>query len=245
MKRRATDKGKTYLGRQLLSTKLLHACELEKKRIARDLHDGVGQILTQINLRIDQCMANIQQLDDPQLRSKAEQCLESLPALVSEAMDEVRGIYTSIRPAELDDLGVLQAINNQCRRFGEGGSGIRIDTVFSVREAEIPEALRTSIYRITQEALNNAMKHARASRILVSLTAEEDALSLTIEDNGAGFDPRSKLNRQALPGNSGIGLSSMKERAESQGGRFEIISGKGLGTTICVDWPVRSETFKG
>jgi len=238
VKRRAGDSGSEYLDRKVLSNKLFDASELEKKRIARDLHDGVGQILTNINLRIGQCMDSVQELNDSRQRSEAEQFLESIPALVSEAIKEVRNVCMAIRPSELDDLGVLQAIKWQCKRFADSVPGIQIETAFSLLEEEVPVHMKTPIYRITQEALNNAIKHADASKIIIGLEKEDGVLSLSVEDNGAGFDPKEKLSKQALPGKTGIGLTSMKERCESLSGKFEIISGQGCGTTICVDWPL-------
>lgn len=238
VKRRAGDQGSEYLARKVLSAKLFDAYELEKKRIARDLHDGVGQLLTNISLRIGQCVTRVQELDDPRLRGEAEKFLESIPPLVGEAIEEVREICMSIRPSELDDLGVLKAIDGQCRRFSESVPGIQIDTAFSLQEGDIPEQLKTPVYRIAQEALNNAIKHSNARNFLVKLAQEDGVLSLSIEDDGAGFDPKEKLTRQALPGKTGIGLTSMRERGEAHGGSFDIISWEGCGTAVCVSWPL-------
>ena len=235
---RAGDKGSEYLARNVLCNKLFDANELEKKRIARDLHDGVGQILTNINLRIGKSVAMVRGLKDPRLRDEAEVFLESIPTLVSEAIEEVREICMSIRPSELDDLGVLKAISGQCRRFSESIPGIRIDTDFSLQEGEIPEDLKTPIYRITQEALNNAIKHSSARKIFVRLVIEDGVLSLSIEDDGAGFDPTEKLTKQALPCKTGIGLTSMKERSKALGGDFDIVSCQGCGTAVRVSWPL-------
>jgi two-component system NarL family sensor kinase len=238
VRRRAGDRGDEYLDRKVLSTKLFDAYELEKKRIARDLHDGVGQILTNINLRIGQCLSSVQELNDSTVRCEAEKFLESIPDLVNEAIQEVRNVCMAIRPSELDDLGVLRAISWQCRRFAESVPGVQIETDFSLLEAEIPADLKTPIYRITQEALNNAIKHADADKIVIRLDKEDGVLSLSIEDDGDGFDPKDKLNKQALPGKTGIGLTSMKERGEALGGKLEIISGQGCGTAVCIDWPL-------
>ena len=141
-----------------------------------------------------------------------------------------------LRPSILDDLGILATLNWFCREFQITYSGIQIDKHLDIEEEEIPVPLKTVIYRITQEALNNISKHSKATLVHLSLSKADNGIALIIQDNGQGFDPEKAGDQESS--RRGLGLTSMKERAELSGGSFMIESIKEKGATIKAVWPV-------
>jgi signal transduction histidine kinase len=167
--------------------------------------------------------------------------LERLAPTVKSALAELRRISMNLRPSTLDDLGILATLSWYFREFEETCPNIKVDREIGVVEADIPQALKISIFRIVQEATNNALKHARADRIKVCLGGTGSGLELSIEDNGQGFDLAAAAGRRDF--SHGLGLQSMKERAELSGGDYEFKSAPGQGTRIRVRWPA-PETSK-
>jgi signal transduction histidine kinase len=141
-----------------------------------------------------------------------------------------------LRPSILDDLGIKAALSWFCRRFQTIYSSICIETEIGFEENEVPDSLRTVIFRISQEALNNIAKHSKADRVNLFLRKTNAAIELGIEDNGQGFEVEEVLATESYK--SGLGLSSMRERAELSGGSSCIESIKGKGTTIRASWPI-------
>jgi signal transduction histidine kinase len=212
--------------------------ELERRRISRELHDGLGQILTNIKLRMQQCFMELESTGKAEMLGDTWGSMEQIPAMVTEAIQEVRNICTALRPAMLDDLGVLAAISWQCRQCRETLPRLKTEVDFFVEEAEIPESFKTNLYRITQEALNNAVKYSNADVIRLSLRREQGTLYLSIEDNGRGFEQDDAGARMSDLGMAGFGLTSMRERAESLGGTLIIESNKDIGTNVQVALPL-------
>jgi PAS domain S-box-containing protein len=215
---------------RVLSNQLLSAEEKERKRIARELHDGIGQALSAIKFSVENALLELRAATNPiDLGS-----LEAVIPLTQKTIEEVRSIVKDLRPSILDDLGILATIGWFCREFQNVYAGIRIETTIDVEENEVPMHLKTTIYRIMQEALNNVAKHSQASFVHLQLKKNESHLSLSIQDNGQGFN----LDRaMALRTSSrGIGLASMRERAELSGAGFEINSAVASGTMIKVVW---------
>ena len=154
--------------------------------------------------------------------------------MTQKTIEEVRRIVKDLRPSILDDLGILATIGWFCREFQNVYAGIRIETTINVEENEVPPYLKTTIYRIMQEALNNVAKHSRASLVHLQLKKNGRGLNLSIKDNGRGFDLDKAM---ALKTSSrGFGLASMRERAELSGASFEINSAGESGTMIKVVW---------
>ena len=205
--------------------------ELERKRISRELHDGLGQLLTTMSLHIQRCLdgCDVQQNEQ---QSQQRESLEAVSSMVKQAMSEVRSICSAIRPAILDDLGVIPAISWQCRQITKVCSDTRVVTDFDVDEESIPEDYKSVIYRIVQESLNNAVKYSKAKTITVSLLQAHDAIHLLIIDNGVGFDP------SEIQGKLGMGLVGMRERAESVDGRIRIDTGVDQGVQIRASFPL-------
>lgn len=216
---------------RLLSRQVIDAREMERKRIAREIHDGIGQFLAAVKYRVEGCTMIADQ--DASARTRE---LRSIIQMIREAIEEVRKIQNDLHPAQLDLMGVLETISDLCVRFQETYSGIKVEVQFKLSESEVPEYLKTPIFRICQEAMNNAAKHSGASRITISIQKLERALELDIEDNGAGF-----MLKDGLPANAhgkGFGLLSMKERAELSGGHLEFKSMPDRGATIQARWPL-------
>jgi signal transduction histidine kinase len=207
-----------------LSSELMTAQEKERKRIAGELHDSVAGSLGAIKFSIEKILGQKEQ--DGQLQGG----LRDLLSNVQQTIDETRRIMSDLRPSMLDDLGIVPAINWFCREFQKTYSRISIDRLIDVQENHIPDSLRTPIFRICQEAMNNIAKHSNASLVNLGLQKGNDRIKLTIQDNGQGFD----LNHAR----SGLGLSTMRERADLSGGSFDLESATGKGTVVRVSWPI-------
>ncbi len=156
--------------------------------------------------------------------------------MIQASIEEIRKTGMDLRPSTLDDLGILATISWFCREFETIYSGIRIEQQIDIQENEVPVPLKTVIYRVLQEALNNVAKHSKADLVRLSLSKTGRTVELAIGDNGVGFDVREALTVEAV--RRGLGLSSMKERSELSGGSFAIESVKGKGTIVRALWPV-------
>jgi len=225
----AMRKSQTEL--RILSRRLLGAEEHERKRIAVELHDGIGQALSAIKFGMENVLRDTEQ-------HSAIASLDTLKALIPltrQTIEEVRRICKDLRPSILDDLGILATIGWFCREFETLYSTIQIDRQLEIEEKEIPGRLKTAIYRILQEALNNVAKHSGASTVQVSLKSSDSMIQLVVADDGAGFDLDRVLSLKSQE--RGIGLASMRERSELSGGNFEVASAPGSGTKISICWP--------
>jgi PAS domain S-box-containing protein len=213
-----------------LSSQLLEAQERERKRVARELHDGIGQTLSAMKLRIENTIDEL----DATRRVDQTSFLEGLVSMGQHAVEEVRRISKNLWPSILDDLGLLPTVSWFCREFGEMHPGIRIEKEIAIDEGDVPDPLKIVIYRILQEATNNIARHSEANRVRLSLKQEAGCLELAIHDNGVGFDPEQLASPERL--DRGLGLASMKERAELSNGTFVVDSRQGAGTTIRTSW---------
>jgi signal transduction histidine kinase len=214
-----------------LSTRLFTIQEEERRRVARELHDSVGQKLTGIKFLVEAALG----APWPGERRSGMERLRSLVPTIQDAVEEVRRISTALRPSVLDDLGLLPTIVWYLREFAKVHPNISVEQALGAVESEIPPALRTPIFRILQEATNNAAKHSGASRLVVGLESHDGGLRLRVQDDGVGFDPGA---RREGAGAEGSGLSSMRERAEFSGGAFALVSNAGEGTTVEASWPL-------
>lgn len=217
---------------RLLSAQLLTIQESERKRIAADLHDGIGQSLSLIKFSLESAAG----LVSAGAVEEAAEVLRLLVPKVKDALGEVRSISMGLRPSMLDDLGIIATLTWFLREFEKTCREIRFEKDFSIREDEVPVPIRIMIFRILQEAMSNVVKHADADLVRVSLRKGDDALHLSVEDNGQGFDPLEVAIRKGS--DRGLGLLSMKERASLSGGSFILESAPDQGTRIRVSWPV-------
>ena len=216
-----------------LSAQLMNVEERQRKHIARELHDSIGQYLTAIKFSMENAH---QYLDEKQNIPKAATLLETGVSLLKQTIDEVRRIMMDLRPSILDDLGILATISWFCRELQAVYTSMRVEQDIQLREEDVPEPLKIIIYRILQEALNNAAKHSSASHVLVSLKKTEGRIQLSVEDNGRGFDLKQVAMNYDISALEGLGLMSMRERAELTGGSWRIYSLLGKGTTIIASW---------
>ena len=153
------------------------------------------------------------------------------------AMEEVRRIYTGLRPSMLDDLGIITTIGWFCRDFQKTYESICIKQQMGIKGAGIPEPLKIVIFRIVQEALNNVAKHSGAESVNLCLKKKDGRIELAIEDNGAGFDVDSALAKSSH--DKGLGIAGMKERTELSGSIFCMESVIAEGSTIHATWPIQ------
>ncbi len=213
-----------------LSQKILEAEEAERKRIAGEIHDTIGASLAAIKYSLETKLREMG--GEPPIHGMS---LERIIAMIRETIQVSRRISANLHPAILEDLGIVPAIEWSCRRFQEVYSGISVEKNLEVEESRVPQKLKTAIYRLLQEGLNNIAKHSGATRVRVSLYASEGEITFTVEDNGSGFDietagagPKSER---------GMGLATMRERVQMTGGLFRILSRKGAGTKVRFVWP--------
>ncbi len=216
-----------------LSSQLLVAHEAERHRIAGDLHDDIGHRLTNMKQLMDPLVTWIRK-EGPEAEVKR---LETLAFILNGTAAEVRRMQQDLRPSMLEDLGLLVTIGWLCREFGESHSAIRIDRNINIEEREIPASLKLVIFRILQEALNNVAKHSKAGLVRLSLNKASEGIELTVSDDGQGFDMKETPRH-------GLGLVSIRERAELSKGSFSIESAKGKGTTLRITWGSLTERDK-
>ena len=215
---------------RILSNQLLSAEEQERKRMARELHDSIGQSLSAIKFSVENTLRELQ--DRSALSDFAS--LEAVVPITQKTIEEVRRIVKDLRPSILDDLGILATIAWFCREFQTVYSNIQIEKQIDITENDIPRPLKTTIYRVLQEALNNVAKHSEANRVQLCVQKRDAKIALMVKDNGKGFDLENKIS--LTPSQRGFGLASMRERAQLSGAHFDIQSEIGKGTSIRVVW---------
>jgi PAS domain S-box-containing protein len=213
-----------------LSAQLLTAQEDERRRVALELHDSLGQSLTAIKFMVERVLEGAASEPD----GTVFRGLSAVVPVLRASVEEVRRISMALRPSTLDDLGLLATLDWFCRDFQNAYPHLRVLKDWDLEEAQIPEMLKTSIFRIHQEALNNAVKHGQAQEIRLSLACHEGHLQLDVVDDGTGFDPSAVLREDPA---GGFGLGSMRERTEALGGAFAITTRSGEGTRVTARWP--------
>jgi len=215
---------------RFLSAELLDAQERERARFARELHDGIGQALSTMKVRVE-TLAKIARSDVSRIRVED---LENLIPMIRQTIEEVRNTSMDLRPSTLDSLGIVPTIDWFSREFQTSYPFMQIEKEIDIRETEVPDTLKIVIYRIVQEAFNNAGRHSGAQMMLVSLAKIDGEIRLAVKDNGRGFDLEDLLSEDTAK--RGFGITSMKERTELSGGSFSIESSVGKGTTVRATW---------
>lgn len=222
---------------RLVTAALVTSQEMERKRMASELHDSIGQELNALSFGI--------RLAIDQLRKGALEnlgtTLETLSGQVRGTIEETRRIALNLRPAMLDDLGVIGTLSWFFRQVRTLHPSLDLQVRIDAEERDVPEALRTPIYRVTQEATSNVVKHSGATVVRVTLHATRKKVELGITDNGSGFSVLSDFN-VAGKIDSSCGLAGMRNRVEFSGGKFAMSSKPGKGTSIKAVWPLQSET---
>ncbi len=213
---------------ELLTHGLLESLERERRRIARELHDEIGQSLTAVHL-------NLENLRDPRDPAVGQARLDDSLAQVERLLRQVRNLSLELRPSLLDDLGLAAALRWYLGRQSER-AGLRIGFADGLGERRLTAELETTCFRVAQEAVNNVVRHAHAQNVQVSLSARGRVLELRVLDDGCGFDAGAALERAA--GAASLGLLGMREWVMLVGGRFEIQSSPGHGSEIRAIFPL-------
>lgn len=216
---------------QRVSTALLGAQEAERKRIAHELHDSIGQTMGNvrfgISVALNLCRAgNIK---------GAEAMLLDLKTQAGQAIGEVRRIAMDLRPSTLDDLGIVGTLSWFFRQFRAVHPELEVAVEVAVQEGDVSGPMATAIYRVMQEACSNVARHSGATQVRSSLRQDAAAIILCVADNGRGIGIDG-----SMPGgrtNPGMGMRSMRDRVESTGGTFSVESVAGAGTCIRARWP--------
>jgi signal transduction histidine kinase len=198
--------------------------ELERRRLARELHDETGQALTSILL-------GLKGLEERSKDPASRGAMEELRELVVSTLQDVRRLAVELRPSALDDFGLVAALERLTASFAEQ-TGISVDFQTALADERLPEEVETALYRIVQESLTNVVKHAQARRVSILLARKDGAVKAVVEDDGQGFDPAEQTD-------DGYGLMGMRERLALLGGRLEVESGRDGGTTIAAEVPVQ------
>ena len=215
--------------------------ENERKRIARELHDSIGQSLGATKFKLEELLIDKKDI----FNADYDEFVDVVKKLQS-LIQDVRHISMDLRPALLDDLGTLVTLNWFCREFENTYSGISVKQIINAEESGISEDNKVVIFRIVQEAMNNIVKHANAKNIVLELDHSDSGLSLSIKDDGCGFNKDLLIKKKnsvsnndtTTPPRCNFGLSSMRERAESTSGDFFIETVANVGTRINVIWTV-------
>jgi signal transduction histidine kinase len=202
--------------------RVVAAQELERRRLARELHDETGQSLTSILL-------GLRALEDSLDRDDARTAVGHLRDLAVATLQDVRRLAVELRPKALDDFGLVPALERLAETWS-GQTGIAVDFVARLDDERLSNEIATALYRIVQESLTNIVKHAHARNVSVLLTRKNEAVVAVIEDDGRGFDPTAQSD--------GFGIQGMRERVELVNGRLQIESEPDAGTTLVVEVPL-------
>ncbi len=208
-----------------LSDRLLAVQEEERRNLSRELHDDLGQSMSAMLIEL----AKIESANSVREHCGVE--IKSVRRLAEENVVKVRNMALLLRPAILDELGLVPALRWQAKEIGRR-SGLRVKVIADELQDDLPDSHRTCIYRVVQEALNNCVKHSQAKDVRVVMQRDQGGLSVSVHDDGAGFDPEHSR---------GLGLLGMTERVRAVGGRFHIESEPGRGTVVSAYFPLDSD----
>lgn len=224
----AIDKAKL---KQDYSLRIIEAQEEERKRLSREIHDGPAQMMANVLLRSD--------LIERTYREKGPELafleIKSLKEMVRDALTEVRRIIYDLRPMALDDLGLVPTLKKYLETTEDYNKGTKLYFQSNGKEVRLPGNYETAIFRLVQEAITNAVRHGKASKIEVKVEWLKNHVTLIVKDNGAGFD-------QSIVKNQSFGLLGMKERIELVNGEFFINSSPGNGTVLMFQIPLEIES---
>lgn len=215
---------------------ILEAQEMERKRIARDLHDSTVQSLTNIVHKTEYCSKMI---DKDAVQVKFE--LVSMMENIRSCIDDMRRIIYDLRPMSIDDLGLVPTI----QRFVEQNKveheklKFKIQVTSESAEVDLPSVVTLTIFRIVQEACNNIFKYSQAENVIIAISYQEDKIVVSVQDDGIGFD-KSLIGKREKDKSSGFGLSIMQERVQLLSGSFSIESQLGEGTKVSIEIPYRA-----
>lgn len=220
--------------KQMLGLKIIKAQEEERKRVAREIHDGPAQLMSNVVLKAEIC----EKMIDVDLK-KAREELRNLKKIVRDSLRDVRKIIYNLRPMSLDDLGLIPTLQRYVLTFQEE-TGISVSFRTTGTQPDLKSVMSLTVFRIVQEAMSNVSKHAQASNISIRLDFLKEELKLFVIDDGIGFDTE-KLKIKNDDITSGFGLVSMRERVELLNGEMLISSEPGKGTRLNIMIPFAEE----
>ena len=213
---------------RMLSRRLFEVEESERRWLARELHDRVGQNVAALGLNLNFVRSEL----PADALQKTSARLNDCESLLYYTAQLVRDIQIDLRPPGLDELGLVAALNGHARQVA-GRSSVKVTVSGTEPAPRLAPAMAITLFRIVQEALNNIAKHARATEVSIALEASPDGVVLTVADDGCGFDPAARVEQAVRS----LGMVSMRERAESIGGRLQVESAPGKGTRVIVEAP--------
>jgi PAS domain S-box-containing protein len=226
--RDVTDRERAEASRRRLLEQVLSAQEEERRRIARDLHDEIGQALTSV-------LIGLKTLEGVAVLQPVQAQARELRGIVGQTLEEVRRLARGLRPSVLDDLGLAAALERAASDFTQA-HGIPVEVrAAALDKRRLPEAVETALYRIAQEALTNVAKHAAARKVRIDVNVDPGGIDLRVVDDGRGFASDALLRR---PAGQHLGLSGMRERAALLGGTCAVDSQPGRGTRVRVRLPL-------
>lgn len=213
---------------KIISYSILNGQEKERKRIAAEIHDGIGQMMTSMRMKLEM------------IEHKNEGLSEDLPEindLLQSIINETKKICSDLLPSVLDDFGLSAAVR-ELQKLCESSSNMEFEIEDQLEKAKLPREVEICVFRILQEALNNAIKHSSGSKIFVHVSSDAHCVHLMVQDDGKGFyfDERRILSREFVTKSNG--LRNMKERAELLGGNFNVTSEPGKGTIVQLEIPL-------
>jgi len=227
--------------KEMLGIKIISAQEQERQRLARDIHDGPAQSLSNIVLKCELCEKLMDR--DP---DRARKQIGELKQIVKSSLQEIRRIIFDLRPMSLDDLGLVPTLQRYVATFIEE-TGIDVDLeVYDLDKNAVDKVIEVAVFRIAQEALNNIKKHSKASKANIKIYIKDGFLNGSISDNGIGFD-KQKVEEQKRANicEGGFGIYGMKQRAELLKGKLVVRSEEGKGTTVLVQIPINAIEGEG
>jgi signal transduction histidine kinase len=213
-----------------LSARLVQAQESERRSLARELHDEVGQALSAVLVELRNLSSGIRMQSEEQLARH----LETIKGLVENTVRTVRNMSLLLRPSMLDDLGLVPALRWQAREVSRQ-TAMDVAVTTDLASDDFPDEYKTCIYRVVQEALHNCSRHSNATAVRIQVVQQADGLSLSIRDNGRGFDVRHS---------KGLGLLGIEERVAHLGGKCEIHSEPGSGTVLAIELPIAQQSVE-
>jgi signal transduction histidine kinase len=214
---------------QELSARLVDAQEVERRSISRELHDEVGQALGLLLMDAGRLSNQIG------ADARGQEMVQSIKTVAERTVQTVRNMALLLRPSMLDDLGLVAAVEWYAREISRRGQ-IEVEVRPEHVSEELPDAIKLCVYRLVQEALNNANRHAHAKAVAVELKQTPDAIRVKVTDDGSGFDPKRAR---------GMGLLGLEERVKRLGGKIEVVSRAGMGTTVQAELPLAEAPAAG
>lgn len=220
--------------REQVFQSIIEGEDRERKRIARELHDGIGQYLTAANMNLEAIKKDVVKLSD----KRVNQLTKGLN-LLKESINEIRSISQNLMPKAIEDYGLIKAVESLIESF-ENSTDIVFSFNYRLHEEELGERRKVNMYRIIQEAVQNAVKHADCSKVSIQIYQDKDMIYLTIEDNGKGMPALNSENGEQRKG-SGLGIQSMRSRAKALSATLVLDSAPGKGSVISLGIPITDD----